>query len=177
MQRQPVPAYLRAIRCKFLLYTFPTRQKSPRSRPCEAVPQESGFSARPTTMNHTGVPESMACEHDEASFRRPHKLKQLWKSTKFEITAATHVPAETSCRIPVRNEVLSRHTWVQTSCRAHAMPDDVTLSSRSQVHRHVEQKLSGHAFLNRWTCSRFVNSSSARCASASLLRSARGREW
>ena len=36
---------------------------------CEAAPQESGFSERPTTTAHTGVPESVACGHDEASWR------------------------------------------------------------------------------------------------------------
>ena len=45
----------------------PKCKNPPRPRPCEAVPQELGVSARPTTTNHTGVPESTACEHDEAS--------------------------------------------------------------------------------------------------------------
>ena len=48
-----------------------------------------------------------------------------------------HVPTETSCRILVRTRGSLRHTWLQTSCRAHghAIPDDVTHSPRSQVHR------------------------------------------
>ena len=42
---------------------------------------------------------------------------------------------------------------------------------------HVKQLLSSHAFVSHWTCSRFVNSTSARCASVSnLFRSGKGRE-
>ena len=47
----------------------------PKPKPCEAVPQGSRFSARPTTTNHTSVPESKACEHDEASLRWQHWQK------------------------------------------------------------------------------------------------------
>ena len=52
------------------------------SEQCEAVPQESEFVARPTTMNHTGVLESKAREHDEASSQWRHWRKELGKSTK-----------------------------------------------------------------------------------------------
>ena len=61
--------------------------------PCEAAPQESGFSACPTTMCHRSVPESTACKHDEACLR--------WYR-EGEIIPATHFPEETSCRILVR---------------------------------------------------------------------------
>ena len=46
---------------------IPKRTSPLGRRPCEAVPQESGFSVRTRTTNHYGVPESKACEHDEAS--------------------------------------------------------------------------------------------------------------
>ena len=37
-----------------------------------------------------------------------------------EIIPATHFPEETSRRILVRTSALPRHTWIQTSCRAHS---------------------------------------------------------
>ena len=45
----------------------PKCKNPPGPRPCEAVPQGSRFSTRSTTTSHTGVPESKACENDEAS--------------------------------------------------------------------------------------------------------------
>ena len=44
----------------------------PKPRLFEAAPQELRFVVRPTNMNHTGVPESKACEHDEAILRWQH---------------------------------------------------------------------------------------------------------
>ena len=46
---------------------IPKHNNAPGPRPCEAVPPKSGFSARPTSTIHAGVPESEAREHDEAS--------------------------------------------------------------------------------------------------------------
>ena len=61
-----------------------------------------------------------------------------------EIIPATHVPAETSCRILVRTQqALSRHTWDQTSCRAHryANPNDSSLLPRIEIHRTRQENI------------------------------------
>ena len=99
LQRPPIPAHLRAMRCRPLPSTFPIRnhvrflhgdpkntppplrKKTPGPRACKAVPQKSGFAACPTTTNRMGVTESKACEHDAASLRWQHCQKQLGKST------------------------------------------------------------------------------------------------
>ena len=49
------------------MHAFCTVNPNAKIRPAEAVPQESGVSARHTTMSHTDVPEPTACEHDEVS--------------------------------------------------------------------------------------------------------------
>ena len=66
LQRPPVPAHGRAIRCESLLSAFPTR-KNVRFRHGDPKMQKSAR-AHPSH----GFPESTACEHDEASFRWPN---------------------------------------------------------------------------------------------------------
>ena len=114
-QRPLVPAHVRAVLCKSLLSTFSTKNNvrflhrepkysnPPGPRPCEAAPQELRFWRRPTTTNHTGVPESTALEHDEASERWQHWRKLSAKSTRCEVAEVkSKLRPETSSRSLVR---------------------------------------------------------------------------
>ena len=113
LQRPPVPTHLRAIWCKSPLSSFPTRnnvrfqhgdpkiQKPVGPRPCDAAPQVSGFSARPTTTNHKGVPESKACEHDETSLGWQHWRKELGVVVEVKSLLRHIFQRRTSCRILV----------------------------------------------------------------------------
>ena len=118
------------------------RNNPPLPKPCESVPQEFGFPARPSTTSRTCVPESKAYDHDEACSRWPHKRKSRWESTKRVV-----VKVKTFLRHIVQRKrlvefwyeqgALSRHTWNQILCRAHSHgnPNDLPFLPRSQIHR------------------------------------------
>ena len=78
------------------------------------------------------------------------------------------------------NKEVSRHTWLQTYVEHIAMQTHLVrrFCQEARSTEHVKKMLSSHAFASRWTCSRFANNTSARCASVSnLFRSGRGRRW
>ena len=112
---------MRAIRRISLLSTFPTRdnvlclhgdpktQKSARPQAARGCAARVWIFGTSTTTHHTGVPESSAREHDEASLRWLHWRKLTLGEHEVccrggEIIPAIHVPAETSCRILVRTK-------------------------------------------------------------------------
>ena len=100
-----------------------------------------------------GVPESTACEHDEANLRWKH-----WHITLgghvlsvevSEIIPATHFPAETSCRILVRTKGF--HVISGTKLRVEHIATQTKnvsslLDTKSRSTEHVRKILSSHAF-------------------------------
>ena len=102
-------------------------------------------------MNHVGVPESKACEHDEASLRCQHWRTYFWETTKCVVvevkSSLLHIfPRKRFVEFWTEQDSSSRHTWDQTFCRApgHANPNDLQLLPRNQNHskRHANMSQS-----------------------------------
>ena len=76
--------------------------------------------------------------------------------TKFRVE---HMATQTLVICGFRQEVVSRHTWAQTLCRAptHANHNDLSHLPRSQMHRTRQAYASQSCVCENWICKRFVH--------------------
>ena len=179
LQHPPVPSHLRARRSESLLSTFPTSNKvcflhsdqkkcKTRPKPCDAAPQDSGFSVRPRTTNHIGVPESKAC---------PHTMKQVCDGS----TGGNHLGRAGTVLTWRRreNKRLSHFIPGSKLCVEH-IPTQTQmiccLCHEARSTEHVKHILPCHVFVNNWICNRFLKNTAARNASVSLCFGADKRE-